>query len=131
VLLVVATASILLGTLYPLVLDALGVGKISVGPPYFNSVFVPLTAPLALLLGFGVVARWKQDRFARLFALLRWPLLAAVVLGIAWALLFDPVKVGAAVGTVLAMWVIASSLYALWLRVKDKTCAWRRGRAIP
>ena len=51
VILVVTACSILLGTLYPLVLDALGVGKISVGPPYFNSVFIPLTAPLAALVG--------------------------------------------------------------------------------
>ncbi len=120
VLLVVAAASILLGTLYPLIIDALGIGKISVGPPYFNSVFVPLTAPLALLLGFGVAARWKQDRFGRLFRLLRWPLLGAIVLGIGWALLLHPFRVGAAIGTVLALWVIVSSLYALWLRVKGK-----------
>lgn len=48
-LLVATTATILLGTLYPLVIDALGLGKISVGPPYFNGVFIPLTAPLAFL----------------------------------------------------------------------------------
>ena len=63
VLLVVAAASILLGTLYPLGVDALGLGKISVGPPYFNSVFIPLTAPLAMLVGVGALARWKRDSF--------------------------------------------------------------------
>ncbi len=65
VLLVVAMAAVLLGTLYPLVLDALGLGKISVGPPYFDTVFVPLMAPLVFLMGIGPMARWKAGRAAR------------------------------------------------------------------
>jgi cytochrome c-type biogenesis protein CcmF len=60
VLLVAACGAVLLGTLYPLLLDALGLGKISVGPPYFEAVFVPLMAPVVLLMGVGPLARWKQ-----------------------------------------------------------------------
>ncbi|MGB5768014.1 MAG: heme lyase CcmF/NrfE family subunit, partial [Arenicellales bacterium] len=60
VFLVVACSSILLGTLYPLIVDALGMGKISVGPPYFNSVFIPLMAPLVVLMGIGPLLRWKH-----------------------------------------------------------------------
>ena len=71
VLLSVATATVLLGTLYPLALDALGLGKISVGPPYFNAVFVPLMAPLLVLVGLGQEAHWKRDRLARLARPLR------------------------------------------------------------
>ena len=59
VLLLVACGAVLLGTLYPLFLDALGLGKISVGPPYFDSVFVPLMAP-AFLLGVGPLSRWRK-----------------------------------------------------------------------
>ena len=55
----------LLGTLYPLLLDALGLGKISVGPPYFDTVFVPLMAPLVFLMGVGPLARWKEAADAR------------------------------------------------------------------
>ena len=58
-LLIVAMAIVLLGTLYPLFLDALDVGKISVGPPYFEAVFVPLMAPLVFLMGVGPLARWR------------------------------------------------------------------------
>ena len=65
VLLVVACGAVLLGTLYPLALDALGLGKISVGPPYFDTVFVPLMAPLVFLMGVGPLARWKDGRAAR------------------------------------------------------------------
>ncbi|CAI8038410.1 Cytochrome c-type biogenesis protein CcmF [Geodia barretti] len=68
VFLVTAAATILLGTLYPLFLDALGLGKVSVGPPYFNSVFIPLTLPLAALAGIGALTRWKRDQFSRLVA---------------------------------------------------------------
>ena len=60
VLLVVSAATVLLGTLYPLAIDALGMGKISVGPPYFNAVFIPLTAPLAILVGVGSLLRWRK-----------------------------------------------------------------------
>ncbi|MDR3353151.1 MAG: heme lyase CcmF/NrfE family subunit [Zoogloeaceae bacterium] len=61
VLLVVAASTVLLGTLYPLLIDALGQGKISVGPPYFNTVFVPIMLPLLFLIGLGPFVRWKRD----------------------------------------------------------------------
>ena len=60
VLLVVAAGSVLLGTLYPLIIESLGMGKLSVGPPYFNSVFVPLMVPAMFLMGVGPIARWKK-----------------------------------------------------------------------
>jgi cytochrome c-type biogenesis protein CcmF len=121
VLLVVAAASILLGTLYPLLLDALGVGKISVGPPYFNSVFIPLTAPLALLVGVGAMARWKQDRMARLVGRLWIPFLVSVVVGIGIVALAMPHFLwAAALGIVLAVWVTLSTLQGVWERVANR-----------
>jgi cytochrome c-type biogenesis protein CcmF len=131
VILVVAAASILLGTLYPLVLDALGLGKISVGPPYFNSVFIPLTAPLALLLGFGIMSRWKQDNFGRLFGLLRWAMLVAMILGLAWAAMMPSFKLAALVGLVLAVWVVASSVVAFKARLSGKQRLMPALRSIP
>ncbi len=131
VILVVAAASILLGTLYPLVLDALGLGKISVGPPYFNSVFIPLTAPLAVLVGFGIMTRWKQDNFARLFGLLRWAMLAAVIAGIAWAAMMPSFEIAAAVGLVLAAWVVSASVVAFKARLGGKQKLLPALRSIP
>ena len=81
VLLVAAAAAIFLGTLYPLLLDGFGLGKISVGPPYFDQVFSALMLPLLALMGCGPLLRWNQDRWQRLWQTLRWPLLAAVVMG--------------------------------------------------
>src|SRR5260221_4872368 len=60
VLLTVAMAAVLLGTLYPLFLDALDMGKISVGPPYFDSVFFPLMAPAIFLTALGPLANWNR-----------------------------------------------------------------------
>jgi cytochrome c-type biogenesis protein CcmF len=114
VILVVTACSILLGTLYPLILDALGLGKISVGPPYFNSVFIPLTVPLALLVGVGAMVRWKQDSAGALAKKL-WPLaVVSVVAGLALPAMFAPhYSWGAALGLVLAIWVTLTTL--LWL----------------
>src|SRR5947207_6482386 len=86
VLFVVAMLSVLLGTLYPLLLDALGMGKISVGPPYFDTVFVPLMAPAIFLLGVGPLARWKEAGLPDLWRRLRWAAAIAVVaaLGTGW-----------------------------------------------
>ena len=60
IFLVVAAASVLLGTLYPLVMDALDLGRLSVGPPYFNSVFIPVMLPFLVLIGIGPYVRWKH-----------------------------------------------------------------------
>ena len=78
VLMVVATGAVLLGTLYPLVIDALNMGKLSVGAPYFNAVFVPLLAPLLFLMVPGVVASWKEAQVTHLVHRLRWVALSAL-----------------------------------------------------
>ncbi len=123
VVLVVACASVLLGTLYPLALDALGIGKISVGPPYFNSVFIPLTAPLLLLIGVGTMTRWKRDTFANLWPKLRLPLLASGIFGVLFPLVaMDYFDGMAALGMFLVAWVVLVSAKG----IKDQS----RGRGL-
>ncbi|KZY65042.1 MULTISPECIES: heme lyase CcmF/NrfE family subunit [unclassified Oleiphilus] len=92
IVLVVAWITVMIGTLYPLVLDFIGAGKLSIGPPYFNAVFSPLMAILAVLLGFGLVANWKSTEPKGLVKKLRVVAVVSVVLtlvftaisGIAW-----------------------------------------------
>ncbi len=125
VFLVVAAASILLGTLYPLAVDALNLGKISVGPPYFNSVFIPLTAPLAVLIGIGALSRWKRDSFERLWPKLRVAAVVALTLGIAYPIVLTPQFAWqAAFGMVLAIWVTASTIVVIRERLGPQN-AWR------
>jgi len=118
VLLVVTAASILLGTLYPLVIDALGLGKLSVGPPYFNAVFVPLMAPLAIVVGLGVLLRWKSDDLKALGLRLLWP--AGICIGIALLtpLLMPFYSWAAALGVALALWTLAVSAVAFKHRLQ-------------
>ncbi|MFA7503475.1 MAG: heme lyase CcmF/NrfE family subunit [Burkholderiaceae bacterium] len=79
ILLVVAMAAVMLGTLYPLVLDTLGLGKISVGPPYFDAVFVPVMAPALFLIAVGPLARWKRTELPPLVSRLRWAFAISVI----------------------------------------------------
>ena len=118
VLLVVAAATVLLGTLYPLVIDALGLGKISVGPPYFDAVFIPLTAPLAVLVGVGSMLRWKKDRLGRVIRPLGLPLALAVVIGLLWPVSFDGFRWTAVLGGILGLWTIFAALTGLWERTR-------------
>lgn len=79
VLLGVAAASVSLGTLYPLVLDALGAGKVSVGPPYFEVIFPALMAPALVLMGTGSVTRWRHTPLMPMVKRLRWAAIGSVV----------------------------------------------------
>ncbi len=120
VVLVVTACSILLGTLYPLIIDALGVGKISVGPPYFNSVFIPLTIPLAVLVGVGALVRWKGDNVDALLRKLFLPFLLSVAGGVALVVVLAPhFNWAAALGTVLGIWITLTTL--VWLREQRQT----------
>ena len=108
VLLIVAAAAVLLGTLYPLALDALGMGKISVGPPYFDSVFVPLMAPAIFLMGIGPMARWKSAELPDVARRLRWALGVAVVAAVASAWLAGGVTLVGTFGLLMAFWIVAA-----------------------
>ena len=118
VLLVVATGAVLLGTIYPLVVDALNLGKLSVGPPYFNLVFAPLMVPLLFILVPGTVARWREARLTELVFELRWIGLAALLLGCTTPLLYGPWSAGAALGWTLGAWVGLGSLWQVVQRLR-------------
>ena len=109
VLLVVATAAVLLGTLYPMVIDALNMGKLSVGPPYFNTVFIPLMVPVLFLMVLGVRARWRESTLQEWLHPLRRIGVAALVSGCLVALYFGW-SWGVAGGMALGVWVILGTL---------------------
>ncbi|WP_136416633.1 MULTISPECIES: heme lyase CcmF/NrfE family subunit [Oxalobacteraceae] len=117
VLLLVASGTVLLGTLYPLFLDALNLGKISVGPPYFEAVFVPLMIPVLVLLAIGPFARWKETSVADLLRRLRWVALAAVGLALAIALVLAASPMVTA-GLAFAIWIVFGSIAHLVERAR-------------
>ena len=118
VLLVVACASVLLGTLYPLLIDALGAGKLSVGPPYFDSVFAPLMIPALFLIGVAPFARWKQASALELARTLRWAFVAAALVGLPAPLLFGAWKPLVALSLLLAAWIVIAGALNFQQRVQ-------------
>ena len=113
VLLSVASASVFIGTLYPLFMDALGQGKLSVGPPYFHAVFVPLMAPMVLMMGLGPLARWKKFSAPDLARRVRWAFASAVLIALLLPLTMGKWTAMIALGFLLAFWIIASALLSL------------------
>ena len=119
-LLVVATAMILLGTLYPLLLDALSGAKLSVGPPYFNAMFVPLMAALLLALAVGILVRWKDTPLRWLLGMLTPVLIASAVLGGLGALAFGDFHWAVLAVSFLAAWVVLASVRDLLDKTRHK-----------
>jgi cytochrome c-type biogenesis protein CcmF len=115
----VAAGSILLGTLYPLLMDALELGKISVGPPYFEAVFVPLMTPAIFLIGLGPLARWKQASLPELAIRLRWAFAVSVVTALLMPFAMGEWKPFVSFGLLLAFWVIASIVVSILHRVRS------------
>jgi cytochrome c-type biogenesis protein CcmF len=110
VLLIAAAGSVLLGTLYPLFLDALNLGKISVGPPYFDTVFVPLMTPLVFLMGVGPLARWKEAKLPDLWQRLKWALAVSLVTALLLPFAAGSWKPMVSFGLLLAAWIVTTTV---------------------
>ena len=115
-----ACAMVLIGTLYPLLADALELGKISVGPPYFALLFTILMAPLVLLVPFGPLTRWQREQASKPLAMLLPWLGLAIGLGIAAFLLAPRGPWKAAASVAGAAWVIAGTLRFAWQRLRTQ-----------
>src|SRR5215212_170678 len=118
VLLTVAAGSVLLGTLYPLIVESLGMGTLSVGPPYFNLVFVPLMAPAIFLMGLGPLARWKKASLPDLVTRLRWAFVISLLSALILPFMFGRWKALVSLGLMLAFWIVTTVLVNLWERVR-------------
>lgn len=119
ILLLVAAGSILLGTLYPLIIDALGLGKLSVGPPYFEAVFVPVMTPAIFLIGIGPISRWKQMSLPTLVIRLRWAFAVSVISALMTPYLMGEWKPLVSFGLLLAFWIFACAFVNLKHRLSN------------
>ena len=129
VLLLVAALAVMLGTLYPLVLDALGLGKISVGPPYFDAVFMWLMAPAVFLMGIGPLARWKDAQLPALALRLRWAAGVALLAALLTGWLAGEVRPVSTAGLVMAFWIMGSVATDLWGRMHPQGTDWAHAGA--
>jgi cytochrome c-type biogenesis protein CcmF len=109
---------VLLGTLYPLFLDALGLGKISVGPPYFDSVFFPLMVPVILLMALGPFTRWKQSELGEMARRLRLAFVASLLVAVALPFVMGRWSTLTAFGFLISSWLAFSCLTNIWDRIR-------------
>jgi cytochrome c-type biogenesis protein CcmF len=117
VLLTVACGTVLLGTLYPLAVDALGLGKISVGPPYFDTVFVPLMVPLLFLVALGPQASWRSASLGEIARRMKYALVIAIVGGLAVPFAMGRLAPLVALSMALVFWIVASAVVQFRARV--------------
>ena len=111
-------ATVLLGTMYPLFIDALGLGKLSVGAPYFTTMFIPLVIPLLLFVGVGSLLRWRKDDVHRWTSILVFAAVCSVLLGVIFIMSFSKFSYTAWLGLALAFWVIATTVGGFWQRIR-------------
>jgi len=128
VLLVVACAAVFIGTMYPLIIDALGMGKMSVGPPYFNAVFVPLMIPLLIMMIIGPLVGWKNATFkasmVRLYPVIAVGLLAAIV----WPLAMGEWGIIVAIIVFVATGIVGTFVVDVIPRIKAPTLTGKLAR---
>ncbi len=123
VVLVASAGSVLLGTMYPLLMDALGAGKISVGPPYFDAVFVAIMAPGLFLMGLGPLAKWKKASLPEIGARLKVAAVISVISAVLVPFIMGKMSLMVVVGVFLAFWVGSTSLILLTNRIKSRSVA--------
>ncbi|MBL1140853.1 MAG: heme lyase CcmF/NrfE family subunit [Proteobacteria bacterium] len=132
VFLLIIMLTVLLGTLYPLILEALGGGKISVGPPYFSRVFIPLMIPVVILMAIGPFIRWRQDSVSTLTKQLRLPAILAVIFASVISLLLPgKLNLTAWFALLLAFWVFNSCYTQLKLRLRNTQSLQKGLKRIP
>ena len=120
ILLTIVMIVVLLGTLYPLVADALGLGKISVGPPYFNLFFLPLMGLLCLLMAFGPLSNWKRTSGMQFVKLLWKPWAISLAIGLVFPLVYrDKYEILAALTVFIASWVATALIADLFYRLRN------------
>ncbi|CEK10347.1 heme lyase CcmF/NrfE family subunit [Legionella hackeliae] len=121
VFLVAIMLTVLMGTVYPLLIDGLGLGKLSVGAPYFNAVFNPMMVPLLLLMGIGVNLNWQQHNGRKLIPLMLGLLVASmlVAVGLLWVLT-SVINLSALLGLMLALWVLFGTGKLILVRHKQR-----------
>ena len=127
VFLTVMAMTVLLGTLYPLLLDALGGGKISVGPPYFNAVFVPIMGLMTVAMGASMAFRWRQTKTDTILQTLWKPLVGSLTIGLIFPFAYgDGFDFSVFIGISLSCWVFATTGLEFVSKFQHTSSYWDR-----
>ena len=126
ILLTASAATVLLGTLFPLLLESLDLGMISVGPPYFNTMLVPMTLLLAFALGIGVLLNWKRGTAQWLISQTRWIVMTCVIGGFAFARMFgQDLQVMQVLAMTLVLWIVLTMATDMINKTRNASGFWR------
>jgi cytochrome c-type biogenesis protein CcmF len=115
-----AMLTVLMGTVYPLIIDGLGLGKLSVGAPYFNAVFVPLMVPMFVLMGFGIHTKWHKDNSQRLVRRLSKAASIALLLSLGILWFVHRIDISVWLGILVSLWIVLTTTQALWIRISER-----------
>ncbi|WP_282009037.1 heme lyase CcmF/NrfE family subunit [Brevundimonas aveniformis] len=134
--LMAATATVFLGTFYPVFVEVLSQGqdRISVGPPYYAITFVPLVLPLLAIVAYGPMLNWKRDSLKAVTGRLKWPLLIAALALVVAIFTLGPSHVLQILGATLGVWLIAGSAWVLvrrWTAAGRDEIGWRIRKTPP
>lgn len=124
--LVSACATVLLGTLYPLIVELMGGAPLSVGPPYYEATFTPLMIPLVLLMGLAPFIAWGDDRITRLWPHLKIPALLTLGSSVMIFMIFSAQELRFYLGMLLALWLATTTAHDVWQKRRAlhlKSCA--------
>ncbi len=121
VIMLAAAGAVMLGTLYPLFLDALGMGKISVGPPYFDTVFVPVMMPAIFLMGLAIFARWKNAELPALALRLKWAFGVSVAIAVLLPIALGKWTPMISLGLLMAVWIVTTAFVSVRERLQKRT----------
>ncbi len=122
IIFVTAAAAVFIGTMYPLVVEVLGIGKISVGRPYFDIMFSLIAIPLLLALGIGPIVRWKGDTWSRISKSTITLLIIALIVGFLVPFIYkDSLNIKAGLGLAAAIWIALVTLRELFVRIRSKS----------
>jgi cytochrome c-type biogenesis protein CcmF len=123
VVLAAAAGSVLLGTMYPLLIDAIGGGKISVGPPYFDAVFAAIMAPGIFLMGLGPLAKWKKASMPEIGVRLKLAAIISLVSALLVPSIMGKLTLMLAVGVFMGVWVLSTTIILLQNRINTRQTA--------
>ena len=114
-----AAGSVMLGTLYPLFLDALGLGKVSVGPPYFDTIFVPIMAPAIILIGITIFTGWKHSLLIPVLKKLNICLITSIAMAVSITFLLGQWKPMVTLGLFMSFWILSTAFYHIYLQTRQ------------
>ena len=121
ILMVIVCATVFLGTIYPLLIEAFTNNKISVGEPYYNSTVVPIMIPAILIMGIGPMLSWGREDKSKIFKKIFPSILLTIIITVFIFLFYQSYNLIGIVGIILAFWIISNNFIILFQKIPNRS----------